>query len=31
VVFKDAAEDLSVSYVQAKNHKDLPPKKWGGL
>src|SRR5215510_589823 len=29
VVFKDAAEDLSVSYVQAKNHQGLPPKKWG--
>ncbi len=31
VVFKDAAEDLSVSHVQAKNHQDIPPKKWGGL
>jgi hypothetical protein len=26
VVFKDAAEDLSVSYVQAKNHPDPPQK-----
>src|SRR5262245_41946172 len=31
VVFKAAAEDLSVPYFQAKNHQHIPPKKRGGL
>ena len=29
VVFKDAAEDLSVSHIQAKNHPEPPHKNLG--